>query len=249
MTRREFTDQVLLPLTRLTWEEREAVRRELEEHLEDRMESMLERGWEPELAEERCLESMGDPAEIGREMAKQYRSRDQGWLWLGRAAVALTAVLCLQAVLSLEFFYTWKYVWDSVDARTIYVPEGWTEILDTVELSMALDICVPVGNDVLRAARVNVGREKNCDRRRAEVVLFSYDRIPGGVVSTNLLGSITVENQRGEQGQSAGGWGHYRVERTAQYVEIESGDIYVTLVYKWLGKTLRVQAPLPEEAS
>ena len=62
-----------------------------------------------ELVESRCLEAMGDPAEIGREMARQYRG--WGWLWLGRAAVALTAVLCLQAVLSLEFFYTWKYVW------------------------------------------------------------------------------------------------------------------------------------------
>ena len=88
MTRGEFLDQVLSPLNRLTAEERESVRRELEEHVEDRMEAMLDMGWDPALAESRCLEAMGDPVEIGREMARQYRG--WGWLWLGRAAVALT---------------------------------------------------------------------------------------------------------------------------------------------------------------
>ena len=40
MTQREFLDRVLLPLGRLTAEERENVRRELEEHIEDRMEEV-----------------------------------------------------------------------------------------------------------------------------------------------------------------------------------------------------------------
>ena len=97
MTRQEFLAQVLSPLGRLTAQERENVRRELEEHVEDRMEALLEMGWDAELAEEWRLEAMGDPAEIGREMARQYRGR--GWLWLGRAAVVLTAVVCIRALL------------------------------------------------------------------------------------------------------------------------------------------------------
>lgn len=97
MTRQEFLDQVLSPLGRLTAQERENVRWELEEHVEDRMEVMLDMGWDKELVESRCLEAMGDPAEIGREMARQYRGR--GWLWLGRAAVVLTAVVCIRALL------------------------------------------------------------------------------------------------------------------------------------------------------
>ena len=103
MTRQEFLDQVLSPLGRLTAEERENVRRELEEHVEDRMEVLLEMGWDAELAEARCLEAMGDPAEIGREMAAQYRGR--GWLWIGRAAVLLTVVVCIQAVLGVEVLF------------------------------------------------------------------------------------------------------------------------------------------------
>ena len=59
MTRGEFLEQVLAPLGRLTAEERENVRRELEEHVEDRMEALLDMGWDAELAESRCLEAMG----------------------------------------------------------------------------------------------------------------------------------------------------------------------------------------------
>ena len=122
MTRQGFMDRVLLSLTRLTAEEREIVRQELEEHIEDRMEVMLEMGWKPELAEERCLEAMGDPVEIGREMAKQYRGR--GWLWLGRAAVLLTVVLCIQALLGVGILFN---AWDSLEARVNpqWAP-GWT---------------------------------------------------------------------------------------------------------------------------
>ncbi len=62
-----------------------------------RGETLLDIGWDAELAEEWRLEAMGDPAEIGREMTRQYRGR--GWLWLGRAAVVLTAVVCIRALL------------------------------------------------------------------------------------------------------------------------------------------------------
>lgn len=247
MTRREFTDRVLLPLVRLNWDEREAVRQELEEHIEDRMEALLEMGWKPELAEARCLEAMGDPAEIGREMAAQYRGRGWGWVWLGRAAMVLTAVLCVQAVLWLDFSYTWEYIRDSLDVRSLYVPEGWTFELDTVEATMALDIRVPIGNDVLRAGRINVGREEGRDALRAEVLLFSYDRIPGGVVAESVLNCAALENQRGGEDRSAsGGWGHARAGRVAVYTDVEPGDTYVTLVHEWLGKTVRVPISLPE---
>ena len=71
MTRQEFMERVRLPLGRLTAEERENICRELEEHLEDRMEVLLDMGWSEDLAEARSLEAMGAPAEIGREMARQ----------------------------------------------------------------------------------------------------------------------------------------------------------------------------------
>lgn len=138
MTRREFMYQVLSPLGRLTAEERENIRRELEEHVEDRMEALLEMGWDEALAEERCLEAMGDPAEIGREMAKQYPGR--WWLWLGRAAVVLTVVVCIQALLGVEVLYN---AWDGLVVRTLR-PQI-TSMLDEVEAEELVDLRMDIG--------------------------------------------------------------------------------------------------------
>ena len=128
-------DQVLSPLNRLTAEERENVRRELEEHVEDRMEALLDMGWDAELAERRCLEAMGDPAEIGREMARQYRGK--GLLWIGRAAAALTVVVCIQALLG---FGMLSNAWSSLEARICPSTAISIGELKNVEATEALDI-------------------------------------------------------------------------------------------------------------
>ena len=247
MTRQEFLDQVLSPLGRLTAQERENVRRELEEHVEDRMEALLEMGWSAELAEERCLEAMGDPAEIGREMARQYRGR--GWLWIGRAAVALTVVVCIQAALGIGMLGS---LWDSIYARTVYVPKGWPHELEVLEASEAVDIRIPIKNDVVRVARVNVGRRHEWDSQHCvELVLYSYDRVPGGVVSGGLLDGLFVETQGGKQvleiDYSSNTRDHYMWGRTVKHVNAEPGDSHVTLVYRQFGENIRVQVPLPEE--
>jgi len=154
MTREEFMDRVLLPLGRLTAEERESVRRELEEHVEDRMEALLEMGWSEELAESRCLEAMGDPVEIGREMARQYPG--PWWLWIGRAAVILTAVVCIQALLG---FGMLGYAWDSLTVRISPSTAVSIGELKNVEAVEELDIRAEVGNDVLRIYQVSVGEK------------------------------------------------------------------------------------------
>lgn len=92
MTRREYTARVLICLRRVTRQEREAIQAEIDGHMEDHICALLDLGYPPELAEERALALMGDPAEVGRELNRQY---PLGWLILGRAAMALTLLLAL----------------------------------------------------------------------------------------------------------------------------------------------------------
>lgn len=92
MTRGEYTARVLANLRRLTRKEREAIRAELDAHMEDHVCGLLDLGYPPELAEERTLSFMGDPAEVGRELSKQY---PLGWLAAKWAAMALTLVFVL----------------------------------------------------------------------------------------------------------------------------------------------------------
>ncbi|WP_295735286.1 permease prefix domain 1-containing protein [uncultured Oscillibacter sp.] len=238
MTRQEFLNQVLSPLGRLTAEERENVRRELEEHVEDRMEALLEMGWDAELAEARCLEAMGDPAEIGREMARQYRGR--GWLWIGRMAVALTVVVCIQALLGLGMLGA---AWDSLSVR--FCPSTAISIgeLENVETVVDLDIRAEIGNDILRVYMVFVGEKDG--QRAAMVLACMYDRLPFGIVADGLASRSELWNERGGTGTSAGGSGNYRAEYAVRWTPVEPGDTHVVWEYRAIGETVRLEIPLP----
>lgn len=238
MTRQAFLDQVLSPLGRLTAEEREDIRRELEEHVEDRMEALLEMGWDAELAEERCLEAMGDPAEIGREMAAQYRGR--GWLWLGRAAVALTVVMCIQALLG---FGMLSNVWSSLEARICPSTAISIGELKNVEAVADLDIRAEIGNDILKIYQVSVGEKDG--QRAAMVLACMYDRWPFGIVAAGLRARSDVRNQKGEGGTSGGGKANYGAEYAVHWAPVEPGDTHVVWVYHARGEIIRLEIPLP----
>ena len=91
MDRRDYTDRGLSSLRRVTEKEREAIRSELDGHIEDHMEALRELGYDEELAEERAIAAMGEPDEVGRELNRQYTG--WGWVLVSRAAVVLTVVL------------------------------------------------------------------------------------------------------------------------------------------------------------
>lgn len=99
MDRRDYTDRVLSSLRRVTEKEREAIRSELDGHIEDHMEALRELGYDEELAEERAIAAMGEPDEVGRELNKQYPFR---WL-VAKWGAILLAVWILASVL----FFFW----------------------------------------------------------------------------------------------------------------------------------------------
>ena len=239
MTREEYTNTVLAQLRRVTEDERRAIRAELDGHVEDHMEALRELGCEEAEAEARALERMGDPAEVGRALNKVYT----GWVWvlLSRAAILLTVVLCIQAVLGIGILS--NLLW-SIQART--VPD---EIHSdySAEATVRPDIRIPIGNDVLRVYRVSLVERE--DGPAAEVAMVAYDRIPGGVVSGQLLHNVELADQRGavpDRDTGGGGKGCLTAEFTLRYVPVREGDTSITLTYDRLGETAEVTIPLPE---
>ena len=240
MTREEYTKIVLAQLRRVTEDERRAIRAELDAHMEDHMEALAELGCDGAEAEERTLARMGDPAEVGRELSKVYTG--WGWVLLSRLAVLLTVVLCIQAVLGIGILS--NLLW-SIQART--VPD---EIHSdySAEATVRPDIRIPIGNDVLRVYRVSL--VERGDGPAAEVAMVAYDRIPGGVVSGQLLHNVELADQRGNNPGLAGpgsrGKGNFGAEYSLDYLLIERGDTFITLRYDRLGETVAVEIPLPE---
>ena len=176
MDRRQYTEQVLSSMRRVTYDERESIRQELDGHMEDHMEALRELGFDEQLAEERTLAAMGDPAEVGRELNRQYT----GWGWVISGRIAkLVAVLLVVPLLCSPFFHDrWMgptdYIKNRIDpdfsgttrfleyaARSDFSPDApapdMTPLWDGAESVLPLDIRLQVGNDELRVFRVSVG--------------------------------------------------------------------------------------------
>ena len=241
MTRSEYIQEVSASLKRLTHDERESIRQELDGHMEDHMEALRELGYDEQEAEARTLAAMGDPAEVGRELNRQYTG--WGWVLLSRAAVLLTVVLCVQALLGLGILDNF---YDSVRARIL--PEDLMMDNDfSPQVVTHPDIRVTAGSDVLRIYRVSVGTfGKNI--YAAEVAMVAYDRIPGGVVSDRLTADAEFVDQWGWtiNSMSGRGNGSFGADYSLQYLPIQEGDTYITLRYDRLGEDVAVKIPLPE---
>lgn len=244
MDRQTYTRQVLDNLHRVTAGEREAIRREIDAHMEDHVCALLDLGYPEELAEERTMALMGDPAEVGRELDRQYT----GWTWviLDRIAKVLTAMLLVLVLLGIRSNGL-SAVWWSIEAR---VAANETPSKIAVPEAVAHpDIRVSVKNDILRVYRVEVGQLEG--RRVAELAMCIYDRVPGGIGAVSVPYGLSLEDQRGNtppEGRLACGGKSCKGTAYVDYcIPVEPGDTYVTLRYEKFGERISVQVPLPEE--
>ena len=232
MTRSEYTSRVLAVMRRVTAAEREAIRAELDAHMEDHMEALLDLGYEPELAEQRTMERMGDPEEVGRELDRQY---SMVWLVIERTLKALLCVLALLLVWNVLTFYT---LWDSLQVRLEpyeYATEHRLEEIDT-----KLDIRMEIGSDVLHIYGSGIDEEG-----RVHVLYYWYDQ--------DLLGYVTgeeikLEDCRGEELLCSGGWSRSsRVSSHDMRSTLPYGDPYVTAVVERYGQRYEARVPLDWE--
>ena len=79
----DWCDQVIAEVR--SWVDHNAIRAELEAHIEDRCAALEELNYPLGLAAERTLAAMGDPVEVGKALDKEHS------LWLGRLWIALIA--------------------------------------------------------------------------------------------------------------------------------------------------------------
>lgn len=164
MDRAEYCARVLAGLRHLSRRERAAVRRELEEHIEDHAQALLDLGYDEKLAEERTMAAMGDPAEVAREMAKQY---PRGWNVVAGVSLALCVFVLFSVLSSSSNRKMIGYAWDSVVYR-ISPPGPETVVAGTVSppgiepvsgVAEAVDIRRTIGDNVLRVYRITVGTQ------------------------------------------------------------------------------------------
>ena len=233
MERGEYLDAVAAELKRLTPKERAAVRGELDAHIEDHAASLREHGYADEEADARATALMGDPVQVGRDIAKLYRPI---WLWVERVAGVLIAVMALYMLLGLGALGS---AWNSVYAR-VCVPDD--------EAAIRMDERMAVGDDVVRLYGIK-GYEPGqaCE---IELNLCAFDRVPFGCVYQNIWGGVRflAGEDRSERYRAAGGggWSNEGVSYRSVAVKLEPEDTSLTLRYERFGEVAELTVDLTE---
>lgn len=281
MDRAEYCARVLAGLRGLSRREREAVRRELEDHMEDHARALLDLGYDEKLAEERTMAAMGDPAEVAREMARQY---PRGWRVVAGVSLALCVFVLFSVLSSSSNRKMIGYAWDSIVYR-ISPPGPETVIGGTVSprgvepvsgVTEAVDIRRTIGDNVLRVYRITVGTQDSQTAEKtwvyeggyqdgapaaeaathpedsqltAEAAVCIYHRVPGGLVAMPSFNELTAESQRGDQQVPfrRGAVFNPMIWQVFLRSPVQPGDDHITLRYEWLGESVTVDVPLPEE--
>ena len=89
---RDYTQAVCSCLRHATAEEKQAVAQELQDHLADHADALVEAGWDPEEAKTHALAAMGEAKEVGRALDREFPLR---WLVLSRVNLVLAILVAL----------------------------------------------------------------------------------------------------------------------------------------------------------
>ena len=237
MDGQEFCQAVLAHIPRATAAEREAIRQELLEHLEDHQEALEAGGMDAAAAQERAVAAMGDAGEIGR----QWNARlSPLWLWVGRVCKAAAILLALGMALPLVM--TAYSLSQNLSARWSDEPmDGWKE--SEALWSEKVDLCAPFGDQVIRFFRVSlVEAQDRAGDYCVELDVLAYAQNPlKPALDFNVLKNITCNGAASPLSGSTSNGGVCAVD--IQY-PIEPGTAEATFILSLHGETAAVTVPL-----
>lgn len=157
-----------------TAQERNAIRQELREHLEDHAAALMEDGLSAEEAARAAVNAMGDPAEIGKAINQAYPLR---WRILSRfsllCAIVLVCLLYLPMWTAIGILYT--TIDDNLYARQM---EPFTSY------GIPLDLKATVKGQVFRVWGMEYRIQNGAPA--VELCCVTYNRLPWGSRSSQI---------------------------------------------------------------
>lgn len=238
MKREEYTTAVLLGLRRLTDQERRALRRELDGHMEDHMLALMELGYDEAEAEEKAVAAMGDPAETARELQKCYSF---GWLVAGyvmKAVLALLLVVCLAGA-----FTVGSGIIDAVKTRLI--PMSYLTA-EQCEDARELDIRLDCGGSVVKFFAI-----RPVEPDQAEIYACIYNKRLFSQVADNISINYYAQGEREMSLTLRDGNTAHTSHRVYHWrrLELPEGADCIDAVIEWLGEERIVTIPMDWEAA
>ena len=241
MDAKEFCTGVLTHIPRATAAERAAIRQELEEHLLDHREALMDQGVSAEEAEAQAVAAMGEAAAIGLQWNQQLSPM---WLWVGRLCKVAVILLILGMLLPLGMkIYSLS---QNLSARWSSEPmDGWKE---TEALwSENVDLREPFADQIIRFFQVSLVEEAWTDREgrtggyQVELQVLAYAKNPlQSALNMNILSGITCNGAGG----LAGGYGSQGVCAWSIQYPIQPGAPEATFALSYHGESASVTVPL-----
>ena len=184
-----FCQSVCRQVRFATAEERNSIRRELQEHLEDRAESLEGDGMAAEQAAEAAVAAMGDPVTIGRAMNRQYPLR---WRILLGAANVAAVLLCLTLLLNLGGVYG-----ICSHLRCRFFPQSGSVFLSGKVPTESADLRWELGGSVLRLYGTELTPVSAAGQQHVRLYFCVYSKNPFRYASEELLGGLTLLDSEG----------------------------------------------------
>lgn len=238
----QFYDSVLSYIPRATPAEQEEIRQELQDHLEDHCDQLMEHGFGLLEAKKRAVETMGDPEEIGRAWNSHL---SPVWLWVGRLSKVFSIVLILVMLwpLGVQLFGAWENLAGRFDVK----PHSRSASSNyEVFWSQDVDVRQEFGSHIIRIYRVELSQNTNVSNDTSDapgfyiplgeycvsIYMMSYAKNPFHNTMENILQNALCN---GEDSPSGGGSGSgsgctywtasYPIEKGAETAQITL-DLY-----------------------
>ncbi len=242
MEGREFCDRVVACVRHATPEEKEAIRRELEGHMEDHAAALKEAGYTVEESEERAAAAMGSPEEIGAALNRAY---PLGWLVLSRVSLIVTILLCA------TFLFTWPMLGNVLSGLQARIAPQTSSFASQGQyaLEQKVDIQAEVGDDILWIYKVGLNPSADGKTGSLDVFYCNYSKHIFGFASNALdlryeSGAITDDFQFfGQSGGGSSGAYYARVKE----IPVARTDETLTVIYDRYGESVRIEVPVPWE--
>ena len=233
MKRRDYTDAVLSGLRHVTKAEKEAIRAELDGHMEDHMLTLMELGWERDEAEKRAAECMGDPAEVSRELQKCY---SYGWLIVGRVLGVLLTLMVMLFVT--ELTGAGRSAWHNLQARLD--PMGQMADSARARVKQELDIEVVCGNSIVKFYALGEN-----ERGELEVFWCVRNQQLFHYAARNIgIRYSTPEDMENELRAGGGYFSNSHVRYGNDNLELPDGTEHIVVVVSWWGEEEQFEIPI-----
>ena len=237
-----FYDSVLSYIPRATPKEQDEIRQELQDHLEDHRDLLLDYGVSELEARKRAVESMGDAEEIGRAWNSHL---SPFWLWVGKLSKALCILLIVCMIL--PFCIRITDIWDNLSVRGSASPDTAHSLDSTVFWSQELDIRQDFGEHVIRLYRVELAKARGQHYVQIHMVSYPKNPLHYAMDCDILMTSIRCNAEQPRSGSGGGGSGvgyatwsaNFAVDKGLELAEItlehRGHSFYAALPLDWEG--------------